>query len=165
MPEVELQEKDSTVWATGNVTIREFPSTHASEMGVLTEGESIERVATYGDWSRVKVGENEYYVSSLYLTEQNPDGSGTTAEETAAQTTTAAEAPTTEAAAETQVLQETNVSQTADTTAATDSDGAEEAGVSPWIVGLLVAGIVLVASAIALMIMVNVRSSRGRRRR
>ena len=165
MPEVEWQEKDSTVWATGNVTIREFPSTHASEMGVLTEGESIERVATYGDWSRVKVGENEYYVSSLYLTEQNPDGSGTTAEETAAQTTTAAEAPTTEAAAETQVLQETNVSQTADTTAATDSDGAEEAGVSPWIVGLLVAGIVLVASAIALMIMVNVRSSRGRRRR
>ena len=55
------------VWATANVKIRKYPSSFATQVGYLEKGKSVDRVATYDKWSRVKVGETEYYIDSDYL--------------------------------------------------------------------------------------------------
>lgn len=90
-------EKEESVWATGNVTIREYPSTHAVSMGILEKGQSLTRLGTYGKWSMVQCNSGVYYIGSAYLTTQNPDGEvqsseeETTTELTTEETTTVSE--------------------------------------------------------------------------
>ena len=194
LPPVQWEEKDETVWATGNVKIREFPSTYASEKGFLETGDSVERIATYEGWSKVKIGEDEYYISSQYLTTQDPDGIGTAPEETAAET---AMEETTADSMESFPVESTPVEtnftdgqgaqmnasgsdstgdiqegQSADVSVR-DSENSSSSGDnflsgisnSTLIIVLLVAAIVLVLAAIIAMIVSNVKRSRRRRNR
>ncbi len=194
LPPVQWEEKDETVWATGNVKIREFPSTYASEKGFLETGDSVERIATYEGWSKVKIGEDEYYISSQYLTTQDPDGIGTAPEETAAET---AMEETTADSMESFPVESTPVEtnftdgqgaqmnasgsdstgdiqegQSADVSVR-DSENSSSSGDnflsgisnSMLIIVLLVAAIVLVLAAIIAMIVSNVKRSRRRRNR
>lgn len=178
---VQWEEKEETVWATGNVKIREFPSTYASEKGFLETGDSVERVATYEGWSKVKLDEGEFYISSQYLTTQDPNAVSTleetTAEETMAETTQAVEESTESQNAEisdgAQEPSESNQnSQSVEQTAqegegkASGKDSFLSAfSSSTLIVVLLVVAIVVVLAAIILMIVANVKSSRRRNNR
>ena len=72
MEPVVWQDAKETIWATGNVKIREFPSVYSKEKGILQKGQSIERIATYGDWCKIQVGDNIYYVSNDYVTNIDP---------------------------------------------------------------------------------------------
>ena len=72
MEPVVWKEQKETVWATGNVKIREFPSIYALEKGILQKGSSVERIATYGDWSKIEVSGTIYYVCNDYLTNHDP---------------------------------------------------------------------------------------------
>lgn len=66
-PKVTWDLVQDEVWATADVKIRKYPSSYASQVGYLAKGKSVERVATYDRWSRVKVGESEFYIDSDYL--------------------------------------------------------------------------------------------------
>ena len=66
-PKVTWDLVQDEVWATADVKIRKYPSSYASQVGYLARGKSVERVATYDKWSRVKVGESEFYIDSEYL--------------------------------------------------------------------------------------------------
>ncbi|CVI66359.1 D-alanyl-D-alanine carboxypeptidase DacB precursor [Clostridiales bacterium CHKCI001] len=66
-PKVTWNLVQDEVWATADVKIRKYPSSYASQVGYLARGKSVERVATYDKWSRVKVGESEFYIDSDYL--------------------------------------------------------------------------------------------------
>lgn len=66
-PQVTWDLVQDEVWATADVKIRKYPSSYASQVGYLAKGKSVERVATYDKWSRVKVGESEFYIDSDYL--------------------------------------------------------------------------------------------------
>lgn len=66
-PKVTWDLVQDEVWATADVKIRKYPSSYASQVGYLARGKSVERVATYDKWSRVKVGESEFYIDSDYL--------------------------------------------------------------------------------------------------
>ncbi|MFQ9510784.1 MAG: serine hydrolase [Lachnospiraceae bacterium] len=66
MDPVVWEEKEETIWTTGNVKIREFPSVFAKEKGYLPAGSSVTRLATYGDWSKIQYENDEFYVSSDY---------------------------------------------------------------------------------------------------
>ncbi|MGN0397518.1 MAG: D-alanyl-D-alanine carboxypeptidase family protein [Candidatus Fimimorpha sp.] len=66
-PAVSWQLVNDKVWANANVKIRKYPSSYATQVGILKEGVSAQRVATYDKWSRIKVGNAEYYVDSHYV--------------------------------------------------------------------------------------------------
>lgn len=66
-PKVTWDLVQDEVWAIADVKIRKYPSSYASQVGYLARGKSVERVATYDKWSRVKVGESEFYIDSDYL--------------------------------------------------------------------------------------------------
>ena len=66
-PKVTWDLVQDEVWATADVKIRKYPSSYASQVGYLARGKSVERAATYDKWSRVKVGESEFYIDSDYL--------------------------------------------------------------------------------------------------
>ncbi len=66
-PPVSWSPAQDKVWATANVKIRKYPSSFATQVGYLEKGKSVDRVATYDKWSRVKVGEAEFYIDSNYL--------------------------------------------------------------------------------------------------
>ena len=177
IPPVQWDEKNETVWATGNVKIREFPSTYASEKGFLETGDSVERLATYEGWSKVKIGEDEFYISSQYLTVQDPDGGNTTSEVE----TTIAETNSTESDGTILENQESEtgirVENTGENQSGQTGDGTVQSNVnesnsddnflsgisnSTLIIILLVIAIVLVLAAIVTMIVMNVK--RGSRR-
>lgn len=69
-------EKEETVWATGNVTIREYPSIYSISVGILEEGQSLTRLATYEKWSMVQCESGVYYIGSAYLTTEDPNHIG-----------------------------------------------------------------------------------------
>lgn len=79
-PAWEWQETSQSVWATGNVNMRELPTTHSLSVGTLLAGQEATRTAYCGEWSKLELDGREFYVASDYLT-TNPDG---TPEETAA---------------------------------------------------------------------------------
>lgn len=66
-PPVSWSPAQDKVWAAANVKIRKYPSSFATQVGYLEKGKSVDRVATYDKWSRVKVGEAEFYIDSNYL--------------------------------------------------------------------------------------------------
>ena len=66
-PKVTWDLVQDEVWATADVKIRKYPSSYESQVGYLARGKAVERVATYDKWSRVKVGESEFYIDSDYL--------------------------------------------------------------------------------------------------
>lgn len=79
---------EETVYATGNVNLRQTPTTEADNIfSVLHTGESAVRIGYREDWSIVKYQDQKLYVSSQYLSTTEP-------ETTAPETTTAASSET-----------------------------------------------------------------------
>lgn len=61
------------VYATDNVNIRTEPTTESESIGCLLEDEPIERISEENTlWSKVLYDGKEYYICSLYLTEDDP---------------------------------------------------------------------------------------------
>ncbi len=67
-----FERRDETVYATVDVRIRQTPSLDGEVMGILNENESILRTGYSEKWSRVEYDGMECYVSSEYLTLEEP---------------------------------------------------------------------------------------------
>lgn len=68
-----IQEADETVYATGDVNIRTGPGTDYEKVGVLAVGESAHRTGvTDTDWSRIEWEGDTCYVSSNYVSTEEP---------------------------------------------------------------------------------------------
>ncbi len=67
-----LVELDETVYATTQVNVRTEPSTEGDIVKTARAGESLHRIKDDGSWSAVEIDGNEYYVSSQYLTTEEP---------------------------------------------------------------------------------------------
>ncbi len=71
--EIVFTEANETVYATSNVNIRIAPTTDSESAGMLNKNKSVERIGTSEEWSKVLVNEQECYISSEYLTTEEPD--------------------------------------------------------------------------------------------
>lgn len=67
-PAENFTDVNETVWATGNVNVRELNNTNCSVITTLHTGDTVTRIAT-GDqgWSKVLYNDRECYISSKYL--------------------------------------------------------------------------------------------------
>ncbi|MCC8099707.1 MAG: N-acetylmuramoyl-L-alanine amidase [Clostridiales bacterium] len=77
MPEAEAEplvftEVSETVWATANVNIRTGPSTETDIVAVLSAGDSVTRTGYQESWSQVDYEGAVCYISSAYLTTEEP---------------------------------------------------------------------------------------------
>lgn len=84
-----IAEAEETVYATGSVRVRDYPSTQDGEViGGLTVGQSVTRTGTtQTGWSRIQFGNAVGYVSSNYLSTTKP--ADTSAEDQDSQSATA----------------------------------------------------------------------------
>lgn len=72
-PLYSMASESDTVYATDNVNIRTEPSVESESIGCLLENESIERIKEENMfWTKVLYDGEEYYIYSLYLTEEEP---------------------------------------------------------------------------------------------
>lgn len=62
------QQSEETVYASQTVNVRKSPSTDGDQAGQLYAGESIQRIGTEGEWSKVLFGGEECYIKSEFLT-------------------------------------------------------------------------------------------------
>lgn len=67
-----LKVVDETVYAKSKVNVRTAPSKDAEVFKVAAAGESFHRTKNDGKWSAVEVKGTEYYISSDYLTTEEP---------------------------------------------------------------------------------------------
>ena len=67
-----FQDVSESAYALENVNIRTKPSTDSQVVSVLQTNDSIKRIGYSEDWSKVLLDENEYYISSMYLTTTEP---------------------------------------------------------------------------------------------
>jgi N-acetylmuramoyl-L-alanine amidase len=61
------------VYATATVNIRTAPSIESEIIGKLIKNKSIDRVGVSDEWSKVTYQDQECYISSQYLTNEEPD--------------------------------------------------------------------------------------------
>lgn len=73
LEEIIFTEVNETVYATSNVNIRTAPSKDSESLGKLNKNKSLERVGTSAQWSKVLFNDQECYISSEYLTSEEPD--------------------------------------------------------------------------------------------
>lgn len=71
-PEAVFDEISDTVWATSNVNIRTAPNTQSEVVTVLRAGQSVTRTGIASEWSRVTYEGMTCYISSAYLTTEEP---------------------------------------------------------------------------------------------
>jgi N-acetylmuramoyl-L-alanine amidase len=71
--EITFTQVKETVYATSNVNIRTSPSTESESVGMLNKNKSVERVGTSDEWSKVLFNDQECYISSEFLTTEEPD--------------------------------------------------------------------------------------------
>ncbi len=65
--------RDETVWTTADVNYREGPDNTYEIIGTLGSYSGVTRTGvTYNDWSKVVIGNNDYYVYSKFLTTEEP---------------------------------------------------------------------------------------------
>ena len=62
------QQSEETVYASQTVNVRKSPSTDGEQAGQLYAGESIQRIGTEGEWSKVLFEGEECYIKSEFLT-------------------------------------------------------------------------------------------------
>ncbi len=86
---------DDTVYASGEVRIREFPSTYARQVASVAAGDALHRVGTYAGWSQVEIAGGRYYISTDFLL--NESGAAVAAPYATVAPTEATAAPSTEA--------------------------------------------------------------------
>jgi D-alanyl-D-alanine carboxypeptidase len=61
------------VYGTNSLKVRAYPSTAGAKViGTLQYGQTITRVATWGDWSMIEYMDANYFVCSSYLTTEQP---------------------------------------------------------------------------------------------
>ncbi|MCD8143589.1 MAG: N-acetylmuramoyl-L-alanine amidase [Clostridiales bacterium] len=65
-------EVSETVWATANVNIRTGPSTETDIVAVLSAGDSVTRTGYQESWSQVDYEGAVCYISTAYLTTEEP---------------------------------------------------------------------------------------------
>lgn len=70
---VAYESKDELVYAIQNVNIRKDASTDADVVFILKTGESVHRIGYNKEWSKVFVDGNEYFVSSQFLSTEQPE--------------------------------------------------------------------------------------------
>lgn len=63
---------EETVWASGSVTIRQYPSIHSTPLGTLTAGQTITRLGDCQGWSKVMSADGVAYIASQYLVNYDP---------------------------------------------------------------------------------------------
>lgn len=63
---------DETVYATVNVNIRIGADTSFARAGLLKKGQPVRRTGYHESWSRVLFNDKECYISSSYLTREEP---------------------------------------------------------------------------------------------
>lgn len=67
------EEMDEQVWTTENVSYRVGPDVSYDDAGSLSIYSGVKRTGvTYNDWSRVEIGDEDYYILSEYLTTEAP---------------------------------------------------------------------------------------------
>ncbi len=67
------EERDETVWTTEEVNYRTGADESYDSPGSLGKYSGLTRTGvTYNDWSRVTIGEDDYYILSEYLTTEEP---------------------------------------------------------------------------------------------
>lgn len=67
------EEMDEQVWTTENVNYRVGPDESYDDAGSLSIYSGVKRTGvTYNDWSRVEIGDEDYYILSEYLTTEAP---------------------------------------------------------------------------------------------
>jgi N-acetylmuramoyl-L-alanine amidase len=64
---------NETVYATTNVNIRTAPNADSESIGMLYKNKSVERTAISEEWSKVVYQEQDCYISSDYLTTEEPE--------------------------------------------------------------------------------------------
>ena len=76
-PEVRFEDVEETVYATADVNIRTGPGKEYDRLRVLKQGHSVKRIGI-GDngWSKVLIDREVYYISSKYLTDEEPETEG-----------------------------------------------------------------------------------------
>lgn len=70
--EASLKQVDETVYTTAQVNVRVEPSTDCDVFQVASTGASYHRIKDDGSWSAVDIDGAEYYISSKYLTTEEP---------------------------------------------------------------------------------------------
>ncbi len=68
----EIYDTPVTVYATTDVNIREGASTKSKKLGVLSTGDSIEKVGIKGTWAKVKYNDGYAYISNGALSKTKP---------------------------------------------------------------------------------------------
>ena len=63
---------EETVYATESVNVRSGPGTGYESVAVLGAGQSVTRTGYHEEWSRVLYGDEVRYISSAYLTTEEP---------------------------------------------------------------------------------------------
>ena len=67
------EERDETVWTTDNVNYRQGPDETYESAGSLSIYTGVKRTGiTYNEWSQIEIGDQSYYISSDYLTTEEP---------------------------------------------------------------------------------------------
>jgi hypothetical protein len=62
------------VYGTNSLKVRAYPSTAGAKViGTLQYGQSVNRVATWGEWSMIEYMDANYFVYSAYLTDEQPE--------------------------------------------------------------------------------------------
>lgn len=89
-----LKVVDETVYAKSKVNIRTAPSKDADVFQVAVVGESFHRTKNDGKWSAVEVKGTEYYISSDYLTTEEPSSQVVSQQQSKSGTTPAQSAGT-----------------------------------------------------------------------
>lgn len=128
-PAWEWQETTQSVWAVGNVNMRELPTTHSLSLGTLLAGQEATRTAYCKEWSKLELDGREFYVATAYLT-TNPDGTPEETETLETESESELESETETAPEETEPLEtesgteEAAAAAAADTAAPAETDGA-----------------------------------------
>lgn len=68
-----VEEMDETMWTTQELNYREGPGKRYDVAGTFNAYASVDCTGeTFNKWTRIEVDDNEYYVASRYLTDEEP---------------------------------------------------------------------------------------------
>ncbi len=67
------QSKLETMWVSGdNVNVREGRDSNSQAVGKLSRGAEVKKIAVHGDWTEIFFGGESRYISTKYLTSEDP---------------------------------------------------------------------------------------------
>ena len=156
---------NDTVWATGQVNVRELDNPYSTIEGCLTAGQSYERIAKYENWAKIKFGDGEYYVSSAYLSLTDPAKGEPTLDTVASREPVTDPVPSmTETEEETENYQNGGGSDGPEASGETETETESGSQIWLWILLVVLILVFLVCAALFVMMLRNDRRRRYRRR-